>query len=258
MATTELSQSTANNQGESDALISKLNSLKAPSGRRESPVLRFTPEGSPKPSSTEIAKTCKELQRAIDQKKSISFSYIKYSAKPIGTDPRELAINQSTTAKKHVSPYQVKYMNEHFFLLARQGRSSNLTTYRVDLIKEVNIDTEANQYRRANPERIESFFIGSINGYGGKNEKILLRCTKKSIHYVIELFSDFPGFKMQRSQTKDERIDVSFLGYPKGIENWCLKFIDSIELIRPTKTRESLTARLANNIYRNQNSGRNE
>ena len=258
MATTELSQSTANNQGESDVLISKLNSLKAPSGRKESPVLRFTPEGSPKPSSTEIAKTCEELQRAIDQKKSISFSYIKYSAKPIRTDPRELAINQSATTKKHVSPYQIKYMNEHFFLLARQGRSSDLTTYRVDLIKEVSIDTETNKYKGVDPERIENFFVGSINGYGGKNEEILLRCTKKSVHYVIELFSDFSNFTMRRSQTEDGRIDVSFLGYPKGIEHWCLKFVDSIELIRPVKTRESLITRLTNNIYRGQNGDRKE
>lgn len=244
----ELAPSTSSNK-ETDYLIKKLEKLKSPTGRSSSITLRPTAPNSPKPSATEIAEKINQLKDAIQNKQNISLEYVKYGTKASKKEGGKLDIENETERIENISPYLIKYINEHFFLLASGKRRhlKQLQILRIDLIKKLEILTDK-AYKDTSLENIEDYFLGSINGFSGKKEKIILNCNKKAIHYVIENFSDFENFRMEKGNNENQ-ILVSFYGNPTGVSFWTQKFIDTIEIKEPVKTREELLTRLKNNAY---------
>lgn len=238
-----------------DVFIMKLNDLKSPAGKKDKDLLNTTPlretllDSSRKPSSTEVVRNYRILRRAIAAKKTVSFSYCRYGAKKDAINGGQLAVTRVPVKEvKGINPYLVRYIDNHYFLLAGGKRKNTLGVFRVDLLDNLIINDEA-IYRKRSEDELDGYFAGSINGYSGKEEVIVLKCNNKAIHYVIEHFSEFEDFTMNEIEDEPGIVKVSFKGYPRGVALWCQKFIDSIEFSEPKNERDALIERIGNNRY---------
>ena len=71
------------------------------------------------------------LDEAISQKKKVSFTYMEY-----GMDKK---LHARRSEKYTVNPYQMISTNEHYYLVCKMHEDSNISLYRIDLMKDVSI-----------------------------------------------------------------------------------------------------------------------
>lgn len=241
-----------------------------------------------KPTLSAFARTLETLRRAIDNKWTVSFSYVRYLPREaerkgaVTSYAIEAAADgrQAGSTFSHVSPYCLRYLDGHYHLLVNGNKKTlakdRFRNIRVDLIRDLRICVEEECEEGCEPPAVDPLFIPladedapadyftySIDGFGiepvsnktsmstaKKHELIVVRCHESAIHYIVERFGDYPHFALRRPDGCDEHwYHVSFEGSAIGFEYWSQKFIDKMEILQPAKAREHVMKRLARNAY---------
>ena len=104
-----------------------------------------------------------QLDEAIEQKKKVKLSYLHY-----GLDKK-----QHETKSYTLSPYEMVYMNEHYYLICVPDHASNTRLYRIDRMKDIQILDEPRSEAVARQEA-----QNAVYAYVGAPERIVMYCDR--------------------------------------------------------------------------------
>lgn len=235
-------------------------------------------DGEVRPSTDSVLLTLSKLYGAIVEKRTISFTKLKYSAK-VDMAGAELYRNdkrdgESKNELKDVTPYALRYADGHCFLLTsrcdegeggsgavakverKNKKKDDFSIHRIDLMSDLKVsECESAAYvELKDPREPFEYLRWSMNGMGGKRQRITMRCSEKALHFLIERFSGCEGWSVTMARAGSERdgrperekdwYTVTFEAPPKGIGFWVQKFLGDIDVIEPKWLRESIAKRV--------------
>ncbi len=186
------------------------------------------------------------INRAIENGHKISF---KYLSKSLGNN-REIVTN---IKERVISPYALTWQDDHYYLIGNYDKYDNLIHLRVDRMKTVNEINEPIRHFSEVSEYKDVFDVADYTNklfsmFGGKNEKIDLRCSRKILEQVLDRFSD-DIFIRNITETHFE-ITVC-VAVSEGIVTWIMNYADNIEVLSPDYLREKISekARSVLSVY---------
>lgn len=189
--------------------------------------------------TSEIFLNVEILKEAIIKKKKVSFMYLKYD------------LNKQLVPRKNsiyvVNPFILKVQNSKYYLICTKEPYTNISFYRLDLMKNVKILDDNSIIMK--DEDIQKQIENSIYAFSGKPENVILRCKNLIIDYLLEDF----GNNISIEKEDDEFFIANFKAPTKGIVYWALQFLEYVEVIEPKNIRYEIIRIIDNNIYKNQN-----
>ena len=172
------------------------------------------------------------LDYAISMEKKVSFTYLEYD------------VNKKLVPRRKepyiVSPYNMIYMNEHYYLICLKDGKDDISLYRIDRMKDIEISGEKVVSNKINKKEIRN----SVYAFTGRPEKIKIRADKKILSDIIDKFGT-DIFIIDEGDT----VQVTFSAPPRGIRYWALQYVTSVEIITPTWLREEVMEDISNNKY---------
>ena len=176
------------------------------------------------------------LDEAISQKKKVSFTYMEY-----GMDKK---LHARRSEKYTVNPYQMISTNEHYYLVCKMHEDSNISLYRIDLMKDVSIS----EYGLDGPlkeKELNNAKNKTIYAWYGDAEEVELKCKNYVLGDVIDKFGQ--GIRV------DKLNDGEFMAHintaPRGVQYWALQYLPHVEVIRPKWLRDAIIESIKNNPY---------
>ena len=190
------------------------------------------------------------VNKAIVQKKKISFTYIK---RKIDEGKKEIILEEKLLT---VSPYALIWSNDHYYLVSNNSKYDNLMHTRIDRMKKVElIDEPSRDFAEVSPYR--AFFDSAdysgklFNMFSGDNQKLRLRCSDSILEEMIDRFGDDCDISKVAGQEKDTfQLDTSCV-CSEGLVSWLMQFGSKVEVISPESLKRDITekARAIFDIY---------
>ena len=177
-----------------------------------------------------------ELNRAIEEGVKVKFIYLKYNIKKNLVPRRE--------KKYTVSPYGMVYTNGNYYLVCSLSYQENLSLYRLDRMKDVELTNYKIDGITENIKPIEAV-EGAVYAFLGQHEKIKIICQAHILDYVVDSF----GRDIKIREKEDGNIEVEFKGPAKGLIFWGLQYLPYAEIIEPAWVREKIIESISNNKY---------
>lgn len=183
------------------------------------------------------------INKAILQKKKISFTYIKRvideGAKEIVREEKELT----------VSPYALIWSNDHYYLVANNSKYDNLMHTRIDRMKKVETAAEtARDFSEVSPYR--SFFDSAdysgklFNMFSGDTQKLVLRCSDSILEEMVDRFGEDCQIK-KASKDKDEIFILETKCIcSEGLVSWIMQFGEKVEVVSPESLKNDILAKV--------------
>ncbi len=173
------------------------------------------------------------IQEAIISKKKVAFKYCTYDFNK-NLVPRH--------EEKYVrSPYSITCANENYYLICNYEKFEELSNYRIDLIKDIEILNESAKPLPLN-YNLENHINKSIYMYRGKSQKIRLLCNNYILKDVIEKFGDNVSLKKQDDNQFIATIDVNIT----GVEFWIMQYLKYCKVLEPKELKDSIKENLEN------------
>ncbi|HQC54427.1 MAG TPA: WYL domain-containing protein [Clostridia bacterium] len=176
------------------------------------------------------------VSEAIEKGKQITFDYHKY-----GVDKK-----LHKTKSHRVSPYQMILHNQHYFLMARNEKWEDITFYRMDKIKNVQIIDDP-----STPINTVKGYEGGIDYgelansrpymYADKPERVEFICTVGVFDDVCEWF----GTGVDVKELPDDKVEVSLMVSPMAMKYWALQYGSRVEVTSPATLREAIKNEIA-------------
>lgn len=182
------------------------------------------------------------INRAIENRHKITLKYVNKSL----SDSKEIISN----VKEHtISPYALAWQDEYYYLIGNYDKYDNLLHLRVDRMKSVKETDLPSRHFSEVSEYKDVFDVADYTNklfsmFGGKEEKIDLRCSRKILEQVIDRFSDDVFIR----NVTDTHFDVTVnVVVSDAIATWIMNYADKIEVVSPEYIRDMITNR-ANSI----------
>ncbi len=173
------------------------------------------------------------LQEAIIKKKKVAFKYCTY-------DLNKNLVPRSD--KKYVrSPYSIACANENYYLICNYDKFEELSNYRIDLMKDIEMLGETAKPLPLNYD-IEKHINKSIYMYRGESQKIKLLCNNFILKDVIEKFGDNVSLKKQDENQFIATIDVNIT----GVEFWIMQYLKHCKVLEPKELKDTIKENLEN------------
>ena len=179
------------------------------------------------------------VNKAILQKKKISFTYTK---RKLGESRREIVREE-----KHltVSPYALIWSNDHYYLVSNNNKYDNLMHTRIDRMKKVRIiDEPSRDFSEVSPYR--SFFDSAdysgklFNMFSGDNQKLRLRCCDSILEEMIDRFGDDCDITKAANDTDETFILDTSCVCSEGLVSWLMQFGSKVEVLSPESLKRDL------------------
>ena len=168
----------------------------------------------------------------------ISFKYQKYTINDV-----KKQVDRRKGEKYIVSPYKLLMNDGNYYLLAFDDKSKQMRTYRVDRMREVNI--ESKQPREGKDEyaalNVREFTKRTFSMFGGRHERVTIRFINPLLDAVIERFGTAGGTDYTRDDENhfllwtDVEIRDQFFG-------WLLGFGRRVKIIAPQSVVDEFAA----------------
>ena len=177
-----------------------------------------------------------EISKAIDEGVKVKFTYLEYD------ENKELVPRREK--KYTVSPYSMLYTNEKYYLLCSLAYQKNLSLYRLDRIK----DLELTNYKidlDKKDRKAEDEIQRAIYAFLGQPERIKLICENHILDYIIDSF----GRDIKINKRDDGNLDVAFTAPAKGLIYWGLQYLPYVEVLEPVWVRDQIIESIKTNKY---------
>ncbi len=175
------------------------------------------------------------IQKCIKEKKKISFTYCIYDLNKKLVPKRE--------EKYIVSPYGIVCTNENYYLISNSDKYDDISNYRVDFIKDIEVLNEKSNIKDKN-FTLEKHINSSVYMFAGEKRRVKIICDNVILKDVIDRFGD--------TVTLTKVNENSFCAYLNielnGIEFWIMQYIDFCEVIEPIELRETIKEKLKRNL----------
>ncbi len=171
-----------------------------------------------------------QLDEAIEQKKKIKLSYLHY-----GLDKK-----QHETKTYTLSPYEMVYMNERYYLICVPDHDPHTRLYRIDRMKDIQLLDEPRSETVARQEA-----QNAVYAYVGAPERIVMNCDRTILDDVIDRF----GTEVQIRERDENTFTASFTAPPRGVKFWALQYLPYVEVVEPTWLRQEIIESIERNKY---------
>lgn len=223
-----------------DALIKKIEALASDYQAKElqhNVVL----SDRPKTDNENIFYNVDEIYRAISENKQVTFYYYEWN------DKKEL-VPRHDGKPYVVSPWQLIWDNENYYLMAFEEQSNQMKHYRVDKMKKLSIEEK----ERLGKELMQDFnpadFSKTTFGmFAGETKTVSLKISKPMISIMIDRFGKDvtlrPLFDEEEKYEVRTTVNVSnqFFGWLAGLGG-------GAQIISPAETKEAYRAFLETNL----------
>lgn len=217
---------------QSEQLIKKLQSQVSVHKRKRYRHLKLV-NRERKTDNKQVFLNIEELDEAISLKKKVSFTYLKYDLGKNLIPRRE--------RKYTVNPYQMVYMNEHYYLVCNYCGYNDTSFYKIDRMRDIEILQEDIDRPLESNKEIEN----AIYAFAGEPEEVIMHCSKYVIDDVIDKFGASVSLTNKDDETFVARVKVS----PKGMKYWAMQYMQYVEVIQPQWLRNEIVEIVKNNRY---------
>lgn len=182
------------------------------------------------------------VNKAILQKKKISFTYIK---RKINEQKKEIVREE-----KHltVSPYALIWSNDHYYLVSNNSKYDNLMHTRIDRMKKVEIiDEPARSFAEVSPYK--NFFDSAdysgklFNMFSGDNQKLRIRCNDSILEEMVDRFGDDCDITKAAIDTTETFMLETSCVCSDGLVSWLMQFGNKVEVLSPESLRKDIVER---------------
>lgn len=170
-----------------------------------------------------------EIHRAISENRQISFQYTKWTL----SKERQL---KRGGARYQISPWQMIWQDENYYLIGVDEKSNVVKHYRVD--KMLKIVTEKEPRNGAELfEKFDSarFVSGTFGMFGGREENISLEFENHLVGVMIDRFGQDIMIMAKDSEHSVTRIQVNVSTQFYG---WLAALGNSVRLLTPANVRK--------------------
>lgn len=220
----------------SGQLIKKIQKLLPQAKRRMYSNLTVISSGR-KTDNKEVFHNIDYLDEAINVKRKVEFTYLKYDF-----DKR---LKPRRTEKYIVSPYAMAAANDRYYLLCKcDSHMSAVSQFRIDKIKDIEIldrpcvpcpkDFSPSKYSD------QAIFM-----YGGEVGRAVIKCDNCMLDQVIDRF----GTDIKIEKNNDNTFTLTVTGSLEGLGYWAKHYIDVCEVIEPQAMRDKVIGLIKNNKY---------
>lgn len=189
-----------------------------------------------KPMNKQLFYTIKELDKAISEKKKVSFSYGQY----VVDEKSKLALQERTDEKGNarryiINPYELVATNGRYYLICNNDKYDNLSHYRVDRISNIQVLDE----KQKPLNDIKGFTYGldlakymreHIYMFAGDIVRVKMRFNKSVLGEFVDwfgteeiLFSD----EMENEVTVTVRVNRT------AMRKWALQYGIHVRVLSP-------------------------
>ena len=185
------------------------------------------------------------INKAILQKKKISFTYIK---RKIDEDVKEIRREEKELT---VSPYALIWSNDHYYLVSNNSKYDNLMHTRIDRMKRVEIcDEPSRDFSEVSPYR--SFFDSAdysgklFNMFSGDTQKLTLRCDDTILEEMVDRFGEECSIRKTAGDTEQRFTLETKCVCSDGLVSWIMQFGEKVEVITPESLKRDILSRVEN------------
>lgn len=179
------------------------------------------------------------VNKAIVQKKKISFTYIK---RKINDNKKEIIRQEKNLT---VSPYALIWSNDHYYLVSNNSKYDNLMHTRIDRMKKVRLVEEpARDFSEVSPYR--SFFDSAdysgklFNMFSGDTQKLRLRCNDGILEEMVDRFGDDCDITKAHIDMGDTFILETSCVCSEGLVSWLMQFGEKVEVLSPESLKRDI------------------
>lgn len=183
----------------------------------------------------EIYYSIDAVERAVQARKKISFSYIKHELQD-GHHP------EATAKQMTVSPYALIWADDHYYLICNYEKYDNLMHLRLDRMKSVKVLKEDFRHFSEVSEYKKEFNIADygskvFNMFSGSQQEITLECSTDILEQVIDRFSD----KIFIRSSEEKTFVFSTKAFiSDGLVAWIMQFGNKMKIKSPESLAEKL------------------
>lgn len=169
------------------------------------------------------------IQEAMQEDRQIRFRYYEW------TMQKEKKLRKDG-AWYQVSPWELTWMDENYYLIAYEGSGGRVKHYRVDKMLKMEISVE----KREGRELFEDFNVGqfarrTFGMFGGDMQTVTLCCEKHFAGIMIDRFGTDISMRVQDEEHFLARVEVNvsepFFGWIAGLGS-------GVRIVAPEKVAE--------------------
>lgn len=163
------------------------------------------------------------IHDAIYRDLQITFKYTEYD------------LNKKKRYRNHgqlykVSPYQLIWENDCYYLVCFCHKHNDISRYRVDRMSEVAVSDEKRRALTIDEEELAKELLSTYNMYGGTKETVTLEMSTKLINVLIDRFGD--GVHLTRTSEDKFQVKVDVQVSPT-FWGWLFQFGTDARVVAP-------------------------
>lgn len=203
------------------------------------------------PQNAELFYTIEILDEAIERNRQVVFHYGDY-----GTD-KKLHLRERKDGKPReylVNPYQMVATNGRYYLIANVERHDNISHYRVDHIRDIEItDTPAKPQRKVegleNGLDLPKHMAEHVYMFAGESQRVIMRTTPGMAGELIDWFGSGVTFSDETETSVIAHVTANL----QAMRFWALQYAPYVTVLAPQSlvdtVKEDLT--LSSEKYHN-------
>ena len=194
-----------------------------------------------KTSNEEIYRNIDSINRAINQKKKISFYYTQWEVTRTGTK-KVVRVRRHDGMRYLLTPKALTWDDENYYLIAYDAAADLFKHFRVDKMEDIVVEEERADSAKAVDKFDLAAYTKQVFGmYGGELVNVKLRFDNSLIGVVVDRFSDkvfiSPNSDGTFTVATEVMLSPQFFG-------WLFSFGDKARLMTPRAAKEQFIAYL--------------
>ncbi len=233
----------------SKLLTKKLSSLVSENSQkilhRSSPI-----KSKIKSSNVTTKLSIENILTAIKKNKQISFQYTY-------TNPNKEKYFNRDGFVYTLNPYALIWQNEHYYLIGNYYKYEDLSYYRLDRIKNLEVKNEKRkdltEILGNNADiKLEEYVRNAIYNYSGEKIKLTLQVEDFMVDDIIDKF----GSEIHFTPSGDKYEVIVDVMDSNGLYYWLLQYESNVKVISPEYVKNKLLEKVNGilNLYKNDNS----
>lgn len=172
-----------------------------------------------------------ELHRAIDQNRAVTFLYFDWAL-----DAGLIRKPRHGGKRYCISPWQLLWQDEFYYLIAFDHETASIRHYRVDRMGDICITDQKRQGAEAFAAiRMEDYTARLFGMFGGRPERIVLSCPERLLGVMIDRF----GKELRPTRRADGRLELHTDVIPSlPFYGWLLSLGEEVRLEAPAHLQQ--------------------
>ncbi|MDR2355376.1 MAG: WYL domain-containing protein [Clostridiales Family XIII bacterium] len=221
-------------QRQTNALLEKLQSTQSIHARRKYKHLKAAQ--TRKSTNAELFWIIEQLDEAIEKNRKVAFDYYNYTVN------KKLVLRRAE--KYLVNPYRMVCANEKYYLVCNYDKYENISHYRIDMIKNLEIAELPRKPLPAN-FNLNDYSNALVYMFDGTCEDVEIVCDNLMAGEVIDRF----GSDVRMTPIDEDRFKLQIHAPPHGLKFWALQYLPYCEIVAPAWLREEIKESIRTNRY---------